>query len=163
MDLAERIKKLIEPTIEDMGFSIVRVDLSGKGDLCLQVMLEPVEDRALTVEDCARCSRAISAVMDVEDPIAGTYTLEVSSPGLDRPLMSLKDYERYAGFEAKIETESLYDGRRKFRGRLRGIENETIRVEMEGTEWELSFPDVRKAKLMITDDLIAAAEAGQIK
>ncbi len=140
-----------------MGYEIVRVQLSGGRRPVLQVMAERVDEASMTVDDCADISRTISALLDVEDPISGAYHLEVSSPGIDRPLTRLRDFERYAGFEARIETRALIDGRRRFKGVLKGVAGETVRVEIEGGVLaEVPFGGILRAKLVLTDALIAA-------
>lgn len=158
MELTDRIEHLIAPTVEGMGFDIVRVQLSGKQQLRLQVMAERKDGKAMIVDDCADLSRAISAVLDVEDPISGAYTLEVSSPGIDRPLVKRRDFERYAGFEARIELRAPVDGRRRFKGRILGLDGDTVRVSFEGREIGLPFDGIAKAKLIITEDLLGASE-----
>jgi len=158
MSVTERIERLIAPTVEGMGFSIVRVHLSGGDRLRLQVMAERQDGQAMVVDDCADLSRAISAVLDVEDPIARAYTLEVSSPGIDRPLVRRGDFERFAGHEARIETIQPIGGRRRFRGRLLGIEGDVVRMAVEGEEIVLPFSGIGKAKLVLTDALIGASE-----
>ncbi len=140
-----------------MGYEIVRVQLSGGRRPVLQIMAERVDGAPMTVDDCADISRTVSALLDVEDPISGAYHLEVSSPGIDRPLTRLKDFERYAGFEARIETKALIDGRRRFKGVLKGTAGETVRVEIEGGALaELPFGGILRAKLVLSDALIAA-------
>jgi len=162
VDLAERVEQLIAPTVEGLGFEIVRIQISGKHDLCLQVMAEPRDGKTMTVDDCANISRAVSAVLDVEDPIDGTYTLEVSSPGLDRPLVKLRDFERFAGFEAKVEAFQPIGDRRRFRGRLAGVDNGNVKIIVDdGQEKTIAFDNIQKAKLVLTDELIAAAEKGE--
>lgn len=161
MELTERVEQLIAPTVDAMGFEIVRVRLSGKETRQLQVMIERQDGAAITVDHCAEISRAVSALLDVDDPIQGAYTLEVSSPGLDRPLVRRKDFERFAGFEARAETVRPIDGRRRFRGRLVGIDGDVVRMEVDGESVELPFPDIQKAKLVLTDELIAAAQTRQ--
>jgi len=158
MDFIDRVRRLIEPAIGDLGFDIVRVQLAGKNRPCMQVMVEHRSGRAITVDDCARVSRAISAILDVEDPIKSAYTLEVSSPGIDRPLVRIGDFERFRGFQAKIETNRPIDGRRRFKGRLLGVEGDHVRIAVEGGEVTLPHPDIQRAKLVLTDDLIAASE-----
>jgi ribosome maturation factor RimP len=160
MTATARIEELIAPTLEGMGYALVRVQLSGgKGTPRLQVMAERSDGAPMTVEDCAAISRAISPVLDVEDPIASTYTLEVSSPGIDRPLVKPADFDRFAGFEAKLESARPVEGRRRFRGRLRGTAEGAVRIESDGTEYKVPLADVQKARLVITDDLLAAAGA----
>ena len=158
MDLSERVRHLIEPAVGGMGFDVVRVLVSGSRKPSLQAMVERRDGRAVSVDDCARISRAISALLDVEEPIKGAYTLEVSSPGIDRPLVKLGDFERFRGFQAKVEIARPVDGRRRFKGRLLGVEDDNIRIEIEQGEVKLPYPDIQRAKLVLTDDLIAASE-----
>lgn len=158
MDVTDRLQQLITPTIEDMGFEIVRVQVSGAQRPVLQVMADRTDGAPMTVDDCADISRALSALLDVEDPINGAYTLEVSSPGIDRPLTRLKDFTRFAGFEARVETRLPIDGRKRFRGVIRGVEDETILLDMPEGEAALPWPDVQRAKLVLTDALIEAAK-----
>src|SRR3546814_4087032 len=105
MDRTTEVDRIIAPSLEAMGYELVRVHLSGAGRLTLQIMAERTDRATMTVEDCAEISRAVSALLDVEDPIAGPYTLEVSSPGIDRPLTPLADFDRFAGFDARVETQ----------------------------------------------------------
>ncbi len=160
MTAIQRIEELIAPTLEDMGYALVRVQLSGgKGTPRLQVMAERHDGQAMTVEDCAAISRAISPILDVEDPITSAYTLEVSSPGIDRPLVKPADFDRFAGFEAKLESARPVDGRRRFHGRLQGTADGAVRILTEGTEYRVPLAEVQKARLVITDELLAAAAA----
>ena len=157
----ERIARLIEPSIRAMGYNLVRVQYSAGGRAVLQVMAERVDDGAMDVDDCAELSRTIAALLDVEDPIAGPYTLEVSSPGIDRPLIKLDDYDRFAGHEAKVELAAAVDGRKRYRGRLIGVAGNCVRLRLadqpeDGTV-ELPFADIAKAKLVLTDELIDAS------
>jgi len=158
MDLANRVEQLIGPAVNDLGFDIVRIQLSGTKSQQLQVMAEPSAGGDMTVDDCAAISRAVSAVLDVEDPISGPYRLEVSSPGLDRPLVRIEDFERYAGFEAKVEVQQPIDGRKRFRGRVIGVDGEKVKVLVKDAELEFPHSEIHRAKLIITDDLLAAAE-----
>ncbi|WP_044564255.1 ribosome maturation factor RimP, partial [Azospirillum sp. B4] len=123
MDVQERIAGIIAPSVEAMGYDLVRVSLTGNARPTLQIMAERVDGAAMTVDDCAEISRAVSALLDVEDPIDVAYTLEVSSPGIDRPLTRPKDFERFAGFEVRVETSQPVDDRRRFIGMLKGIED----------------------------------------
>ena len=155
-----RITAAIEPTVEGMGFRLVRATMSGTTRPVLQIMAEPTDGGPMTVEHCADLSRALSAVLDVEDPIGGAYTLEVSSPGVDRPLTRLEDFERYAGFDARVELERPMDGRKKVRGKLIGVDDAGRILVREGDEdVALAFDDVRRAKLVLTDALMAAHAA----
>jgi ribosome maturation factor RimP len=161
MDVTDRIQQIIAPSVEAMGYEIVRVQVSGTQRPTLQVMAERKDNAAITVEDCADISRAVSALLDVEDPISSAYTLEISSPGIDRPLTRLKDFERFAGFEARIETRFPLDGRKRFRGILKGVEDGAIRIETDTGPASVPFDAVQRAKLILTDELIAAASAAQ--
>ena len=157
--LEQRIEEIIEPAVQDLGFEVVRVRLSGNHNRRLQIMAEPIVGDNMTVDHCATISRTVSAILDVDDPIVGTYTLEVSSPGLDRPLVKLRDFERFAGFDARIETTEAVDGRKRFRGRLGGVESETIAIEVDGLDMSIPYPLVLRAKLLVTNDMLAAKEA----
>ncbi|HEU0222811.1 MAG TPA: ribosome maturation factor RimP [Paracoccaceae bacterium] len=151
---------LLIPTIESMGFQLVRLRLMGGRRPTLQVMAER-PDGMMEIEDCAALSRAMSAVLDVEDPIAGEYTLEVSSPGIDRPLTRLADFERWQGWEAKLETEAAIEGRRRFRGILAGIEGGEVLIEIEAGVIGLDFAGLSDARLVLTDALIAESLKGR--
>lgn len=155
-DVAGRIAALVCPTIEAMGYGLVRVQVQGRQRMRLQIMAERNDDAAMTVDDCAALSRAVSAVLDVDDPIASAYTLEISSPGIDRPLVRLADYDRFAGFEARIELARMIDGRRRLQGRLIGTAGEDVRIDVAGVEVGLPFADIQRAKLVLTDELLAA-------
>jgi len=166
----QRIREIIEPTVEGMGFEIVRIRLQGGNTPLLQIMAQK-PDGTIEVDDCAQISTAVSAVLDVEDPILDAYTLEVSSPGIDRPLTRLKDFGQWDGYIAKIETEELIDGRRRFKGPLQGIEGDEVLIEIENhgepVTIGLKFDWLSDAKLVLTDDLIrdvlrARKDAGQI-
>ncbi|HYG85286.1 MAG TPA: ribosome maturation factor RimP [Azospirillum sp.] len=157
MDATGRIEQIITPSVEALGYEIVRVLLLGGQRPTLQIMAERTDGAPMTVEDCADISRSVSALLDVEDPIAGAYTLEVSSPGLDRPLTRLKDFERFAGFTAKLETRLAIDGRKRFKGMLKGVEGEDIILDAEGGPARVTFDNVLRAKLVITDELLRAA------
>jgi ribosome maturation factor RimP len=152
-DLLRRIEDIVTPTIVGMGFELVRVAMSKGGTL--QLMIEPADGRSLDVEDCATVSRAVSAVLDVEDPIATAYTLEVSSPGIDRPLTREKDYVRWVGHIARMETLEPVDGKRRFKGVLLGLENGAVRLRLEdGKETLVPLSIVSRAKLELTDALL---------
>ncbi|MGI9394296.1 MAG: ribosome maturation factor RimP [Boseongicola sp.] len=152
-----RLAGIIDPVVEDMGFELVRVRLMGSKTKTLQIMAERPAG-GIEVDDCAEISTAISASLDVEDPIDEAYTLEVSSPGIDRPLTRLKDFDSWTGYEAKLETLELIDGRRRFKGRLQGTEGDEVLVEVEvngqPTTIGLKFDWLSDAKLVLTDDLI---------
>ncbi len=148
-----RLAEIITPVIEDMGFELVRVRLMSAKSTTLQVMADK-PDGGIEVDDCARISTAIGTVLDVEDPILDEYSLEVSSPGIDRPLTRLKDFEAFEGYEAKIETSDLIDGRRRFKGELAGVEGDEVLINVEEGTIGLKFEWLTDAKLVLTDDLI---------
>ena len=152
------IARTIEPSLTAMGYRLVRVVLTGARRPVLQVMAERLDDQAMSVDDCAAISRDVSALLDVADPIAGAYTLEVSSPGLDRPLVRPEDYDRFAGFEAKLELKAPRDGRRRFRGQLLGREGDEVRLAEQGGEVRLPVGEIARGKLVLTDDLLAPAK-----
>lgn len=149
-----RIADIIDPTVEGMGFGLVRVRLMAGKTATLQIMAER-PDGSMEVDDCAELSRALSAVLDVEDPISGEYTLEVSSPGIDRPLTRLQDFERWAGWVARLETDELIEGRKRFKGRLRGVEDGEVLIDVPEGTIGLKFDWLADAKLVMTDELIA--------
>ena len=148
--VASRIADLVEPAITDLGFELVRVRLTGEGGSVLQLMAEK-PDGTMQVEGCESVSRAASAILDVEDPIKNNYTLEVSSPGIGRPLTREKDFDVWAGFEVKVELSEMLAGRKRFRGLL-------LRMEIEGHDEPqivgLPFRLVSDARLVMTDTLI---------
>lgn len=157
MSSEARIETVVASTIEPMGYDLVRVRLSGGHQQTLQVMAERRDGQAMSVDDCADISRALSAHLDVEDPIPGAYTLEVSSPGIDRPLVRAQDYQRFAGHEAKVELREPVEGRRRFRGRILGLAGEQVRIAMPEGEMAVPLEFISAAKLVLTDELIAAA------
>ena len=148
-----RITQIITPTVEDMGYEVVRVRLMTGKESILQIMAQK-PDGTIEVDDCGEISTAVSAILDVEDPISDVYTLEVSSPGIDRPLTRLKDFDQWDGNEAKIETEELIDGRRRFKGILRGTEGDEVLINISEGTVGLKFDWLADAKLILTDDLI---------
>ncbi len=152
-ELLRRIEDIVAPTIVGMGYELVRVAMSKGGTL--QIMIEPADGRAMDIEACAVLSRALSAVLDVEDPMPGSYTLEVSSPGIDRPLTRPKDFARWAGHIARLETAEPVEGRRRFKGTLLGLEGDLVKLRLEdGKEAEVPLSVVSRAKLEMTDALI---------
>jgi ribosome maturation factor RimP len=154
-----KIEAMITPSLEAMGYSVVRVAITGGRRATLQIMAERRDEKPMTVDDCADISRTVSALLDVADPIAGAYTLEVSSPGIDRPLVRREDFARFAGHEAKIELNAPVDGRRKFRGTLLGVEGDAVRLLVDAAPIALPLATVTRAKLVLTDALLAASQA----
>lgn len=152
-----KLAEIIIPVIEDMGFELVRLRLQGGNTPTLQIMAER-SDGGIEVDECARISHAASAILDVEDPLSDAYVLEVGSPGIDRPLTRLKDFATYEGYDAKVETSDLIDGRKRFRGVLAGIEGDDVLINIEEqgetVTVGLKFDWLAEAKLMLTDELI---------
>ena len=159
------IAKIAEPVLVDLGFRLVRVRVSGLGNSEVQLIAER-PDGTLTIDDCVTITRGLSPVLDVEDPIAGKYRLEVSSPGIDRPLVRPCDFESKAGFVAKIEMHTALAGRRRFKGKLEGFEDGEVRIFVkpdDGSESDiligLPFEQISDAKLVMTDDLLEKSRA----
>ncbi|MBA4352298.1 MAG: ribosome maturation factor RimP [Rhodobacter sp.] len=153
-----RLADIVSPVIEGLGFELVRIRLMGGRTRILQIMADR-PDGGIEVDDCATISTAVSAVLDVEDPIEENYVLEVSSPGIDRPLTRLKDFDMWVDYEARIETTELIDGRRRFKGTLQGTEGDEVLIEIEEGGQPLTiglkFDWLSDAKLILTDELIA--------
>ena len=149
-----RMAEIITPVIEDLGYELVRVRLMTGKNTILQIMADKPEG-GIEVDDCAKISTAVGATLDVEDPIVEEYALEVSSPGIDRPLTRLKDFENFEGYEVKIETTELIDGRRRFKGQLAGVDGNDVLINVEEGTIGLQFNWLSDAKLVLTDELIA--------
>ncbi len=157
----EMLHKIIDPIAEAMGYEVIRIALqnSARGEaMTLQIMAER-PDGSMLVEDCAKLSREISVIMDVEDPISAEYVLEVSTPGIDRPLTRRKDFENYAGYEIKLELSVPEAGRRRFRGKLKGISGDLVKIEVDGEVFEVDFNNIYRSKLVLTDELLATVSA----
>ena len=148
-----RLAGIITPVIEDLGFELVRVCLMTGKNAILQIMADKPEG-GIEVDDLAQISTAVGAVLDVEDPIVEEYALEVSSPGIDRPLTRLKDFAMFEGYEAKLETDDMIDGRRRFKGELAGVEGDEVLINIEEGTVGLKFDWLTDAKLVLTDELI---------
>jgi len=157
-DLIDTLTRMIEPEAKALGFDLVRVAMfGGQSDPTLQVMAERPDTRQLTIDDCADLSRRISDLLDVNDPIEHAYRLEVSSPGIDRPLTRVKDFADWAGHEARITLAEKLDGQRQFKGELLGLDGDTVLIRArDGQTARLPFPAIADAKLVMTDKLIAA-------
>jgi ribosome maturation factor RimP len=148
------IAQTVEPALDAMGYRLVRVTITGGRRARLQVMAERADEAPMTVDDCAHISRSISALLDVADPIAGAYDLEVSSPGIDRPLVRPEDYDRFAGLEARIELAVPQGGRKRFRGTVLGRAGDNVRLLTEEGETQLPLAAVARAKLVLNDALL---------
>ncbi len=161
-----KILELVSHSIENMGYEVVRVRMQGSGaSSALQIMIDRLDGKTITVDDCEKVSKHVSAVLDVADPIADAYNLEISSPGVDRPLTRKKDFIKFAGLEVKLESRDKIDGQAKFRGKLIGVEDETVLLDLNiidmtdpGTakQVKIEFNNIKNAKLVLTDELMAA-------
>jgi ribosome maturation factor RimP len=157
--LSARIAAIVEPTLAGLGYRLVRVKVSGRDGMTVQVMAER-PDGSFTIEDCEASSRTLSPVLDVEDPVPGGYRLELSSPGIDRPLVRTSDFARAAGHEAKIEMEVPIEGRKRFRGEILGVEGDHAKLRFTGPDGEpqtvsLAISEMGEARLVLTDALVA--------
>ena len=158
-----KISQIIEDVLKELGFSLVRVQFLGGrvGRNQLQIMAEPMEDREMTVDDCQILSRHISVVLDVDDPIASAYVLEVSSPGIDRPLTRIEDFNRFNGELAKITLRRMLDGRRRFQGRLKGLTtNQKVGIETSFGRFEFDFNEIESARIDPSEILTRQVAAG---
>jgi ribosome maturation factor RimP len=155
--VAAEVAALIEAPLSDLGFQLIRVMISGRNGTTVQIMAER-PDGTMTVEDCALVSRNLSPLLDAHDPIRGQYTLEVSSPGIDRPLVRASDFDAWAGHEAKIESRVLIQGRKRFRGLLQGLAGDEVGLALSSDQGggvvSLPIEDIVDARLVLTDDLI---------
>ena len=157
--VAARVAAIVEPAVADLGYRLVRIKVSATNGCTLQIMAER-PDGTMTVADCEAVSRAVSPLLDLEEPISQAYHLEVSSPGIDRPLVRVGDFERWAGHEAKVELSLPLDGRKRFRGIIRGVEGETALLHLpdvkaeEGPVVRLALAAIGEARLVLTDELV---------
>ncbi len=149
----KKLAELLNPILEDLGFEMVRVRLSNGNPSTLQIMADRL-DGQIGVDELAEINTSVGTVLDVEDPIPENYTLEISSPGIDRPLTRKKDFDSFQGFEAKVETTELIDGRRRFRGVLAGVNNDEVLINLEEGTIGLKFTWLSDARLVLSDDLI---------
>ena len=152
------LERLVEPEIKSLGYDLVRVAMiGGTSDPTLQIMAERPDTRQLDLTDCERISRRLSEFLDLADPIEGSYRLEVSSPGIDRPLTRLHDYKDWKGYDARITLAHPHEGRKQFSGELRGLEGDSVLIRTKNDESHvLPFSEISSAKLLLTDKLIAA-------
>lgn len=156
MQTKHPLQDLLEPVVEGLGYELVRILTIGQKDPTLQIMIDRKDGKDITVDDCATVSRKISEVMDEKDPIEDRYSLEVSSPGLDRPLTKVEHFKRFAGYETKIETGVEVSGRKRFKGKTLGVDaDNNIKLEMDGQEYAIPFEEINKAKIVLTDELLA--------
>ena len=161
MSLEQKIEELITPSLEAMGLELVQLKVvSGQKSKVLQVFADNPATGRITVDECAKASRTISALLDVEDLISGQYNLEVGSPGIDRPLVKPADYEKYQGFDVKVETALMVNGRRRFKGPLKEVNQDGVVVVVDGEPYQIDFSNINNAKLVLSDALIKAHQDG---
>lgn len=153
MELIEKVINVIEAPLADIGYDVVRVSVQGNELKTLQIMAERKDRKDMTVDDCSRISQTASALLDIADPFPRKWVLEVSSPGIDRPLVKLADYDRFKGQNAKIELAKELNGRRRFKGVLKGIQGQNVLMEFEGSELSFEFSNIDKAKLTLPDEI----------
>ena len=158
MDLIQTVIKTIEPALSDMGYQLVRVSVQGKELQTLQIMAERADRKEMGLDDCTKISRTASALLDIADPFPGKWVLEVSSPGIDRPLVKMDDYDRFKGQHAKVELSSEINGRRRFKGVLKGVKDQNILLEFEGSELQLPFNQIQHAKLTLPEEIFNSKE-----
>ena len=156
MDVVEKISAMVAPSLGAMGYDIVLLKLMDGKRKTLSLMAERKDERIMSFDDCAEISRTVSALMDVEDPITSAYDLEVCSPGLDRPLVKFADYVRHVNYEIKLETLIPIEGRKRFRGVIMGAKDNVIAMKCDEASYEITFNNVRSAKLVMTDALMAS-------
>ncbi len=156
MEICTQLEKLLAPSLENLGYEIVRISLMGGDIKTVQIMAERQDRVSMTLSDCEKISRTASAVLDVDDPFQGRYMLEISSPGVDRPLVREADYARFAGSDAKIETLHDINGRKRFKGRILSYDStaRTVHFEFENQEIEIVFDEIAKAKLLLSDSVM---------
>ncbi len=154
--LAE-VQDILNPMLSDLGFDLVRLQLNGQKNPTLQIMAEPSDGAVMTVEQCGDISYEASALLDVEDPIQSAYRLEVSSPGLDRPLMRPRDFSLWQGYEARLEARVMIDGRKRFTGVLAGWYGDAVQLDSDEGLYRVAFEDISRAKIILTDRLVDEA------
>ncbi len=156
MEICTKLEEVAAPSLTDLGYEIVRITLQGGDIKTVQVMAERLDRKSMTLGDCEKISRTVSALLDIEDPFSGKYMLEVSSPGIDRPLVRPQDYVRFKGSDAKIETAREINGRKRFKGQIAGYDEATQNVcfVFEGVEMVVPFTDIAKAKLLLTESSV---------
>lgn len=156
MEICARIEEILAPSLTEAGYEIVRVSLQGGDVKTVQIMAERADRKSMTLDDCTKISRTASALLDVEDPFQSKYMLEISSPGVDRPLIKEADYTRFTGYDAKIETINDIAGRKRFKGKILKYDEatHTVRFAFEDQEMDISFSQISKAKLLMTDSVI---------
>ena len=156
MDRVSNIEELVRLPLYKMGYDLVRVRVTGDNDLCVQIMAERTDHEEMSIRDCSSISRELSTLFDDENPIDSAYTLEVSSPGIDRPLVQLADYERFVGCHAYLECRKKISGQKRFEGILGGIDGDCVVMESNGQSFIIPFEYIHLANLVLTDKLLRA-------
>ncbi len=160
LSIEKKIGVLIKPLLQTLGFGLVRVRITGSQVKTVQIMAERNNEGIMTVDDCALISGEISKILEVDKILPEAYNLEISSPGIDRPLVDIADFDRYAGFNAKIEMKKLVGGRKRFKGKLLGIEQNSVKINLEDGIIKLPYTGIMNAKLLLTEDLFKVAKKG---
>ena len=155
----DRVVSVVEPSLVAMGYEIVLVRILGHSARTLQITVDRADGQTVSIDDCTNVSRTVSALLEVDDVIGGGFALEVSSPGIDRPLTRPKDFERYLGQVARIDVDRAVNGRKRFCGNLRGMTGAAVQIAVEADEFSIPFGWIEKAKLVLTDELLAAESA----
>jgi ribosome maturation factor RimP len=164
--LEARVARIVEPVVNDLGYALVRVKVTAENGCTLQIMAEDQSGR-FTIDDCERLSKDISPILDVEDPIDREYHLEVSSPGIDRPLVRARDFQRYIGHEARVELADMVEGRKRFRGIIKAADDVSVTIHLPDApkdtdpDHKLALANIAEAKLIMTDALINMAQVDQ--
>ena len=160
LSVEKKIAGLIKPLLQTLGFGLVRVRFTGSQDKTIQIMAERNNEEIMTVDDCALISGEVSKILEVDNILSDAYNLEISSPGIDRPLVDITDFDRYAGFNAKIEMKILIGGRKRFKGNLLGVEEKNVKISLEDGIIKLPYKDIMNAKLLLAEDLFKVAKKG---
>ena len=148
------IENILLPEVQNLGYRLMRVKVLRENNLTLQIMIDRNDQSEITVEDCEIVSRTVSPVLDIDCPIVDEYFLEVSSPGIDRPLISAADFDNYSGFDVRIEMSTMVDGRKRFKGKLMGLEKNMVKILVENVAYKLPYDDIFRAKLILTQELL---------
>jgi ribosome maturation factor RimP len=148
------IEKILLPEVQNLGYRLMRVKVLRENNLTLQIMIDRYDKSEITVEDCEIVSRTVSPILDIDCPIGDEYFLEVSSPGIDRPLISAADFDNYSGFDVRIEMSTMVDGRKRFKGKLMGLEKNMVKILVENVGYKLPYDDIFRAKLILTQELL---------
>ena len=148
------IENILLPEVQNLGYRLMRVKVLRENNLTLQIMIDRNDQSEITVEDCEIVSRTVSPVLDIDCPIVDEYFLEESSPGIDRPLISAADFDNYSGFDVRIEMSTMVDGRKRFKGKLMGLENNMVKILVENVAYKLPYDGIFRAKLILTQELL---------